>query len=100
LIIPCRFIALVSQVLVRLIYKVENQPSLWAFDGKVAATVSVTLGGLCGLLPLRMILDNIGVTVVPSQVAVSNGFMAYDESRVLVSEPHISMVKGTATQLI
>ena len=81
----------------------ENEPGLWAFQGKIAAIGSVApgaLGGLRGLVPLRMMLGNIGVTVVPSQVAVPNGFTAFDESGAQVSEPHAQMLKTTVTQLI
>jgi len=55
----------------------ENEAPLIAFNGKVAALGAVSpggLGGLRGLVPLRMMLGNIGVTVVPSQVAVGSGF--------------------------
>jgi NAD(P)H-dependent FMN reductase len=44
----------------------ENEPSLLAYRGKVVALGSVpsgALGGLRGLVPLRMMLGNIGVTV-------------------------------------
>ena len=40
----------------------ENEPPLWAYGGKVAALGSVApgaLGGLRGLVPLRMMLANI-----------------------------------------
>lgn len=81
----------------------ENEPGLWAYNGKVAAIGSVApgaLGGLRGLVPLRMMLGNIGVTVVPSQVAIPNGFTAFDEDGALVSEPHAKMLQATITQLV
>lgn len=55
----------------------ENEASLIAFTGKIAALGAVSpgrLGGLRGLVSLRMMLGNIGVTVVPSQVAVGSSF--------------------------
>lgn len=81
----------------------ENEPGLWAFQGKVAAIGAVApgaLGGLRGLVPLRMLLGNIGVTVVPSQVAVSEGFNAFDDSGALVSERQAQMLKATVTRLV
>lgn len=81
----------------------ENEPGLWAFQGKVAAIGSVApgaLGGLRGLVPLRMMLGNIGVTVVPSQVAVSDGFNAFDEDGTLVADMPAGMLKTTVTQLV
>jgi len=60
----------------------ENEPCLWAYNSKVAALGSVgsgALGGLRGLVPLRMMLRNIGVAVVPKQDAISNGVSAFDD---------------------
>lgn len=81
----------------------EHQPGLWAFQGKVAAIGSVApgaLGGLRGLVPLRMMLGNIGVTVVPSQVAVSDGFNAFDDDCALIADMPAGMLKTTVTQLV
>jgi chromate reductase len=81
----------------------ESEPSLWAYKGKVAALGSVApgaLGGLRGLVPLRMMLGNIGVTVVPNQVAISNGFSAFDDTGALRNEAHSQMLKATLDQLI
>lgn len=81
----------------------ENEPRLWAFQGKVAAIGSVApgaLGGLRGLVRLRMMLGNIGVTVVPAQVAVSGGFNAFDEDGALVADMPAGMLKATIAQLV
>jgi len=81
----------------------ENEPGLWAFQGKVAAIGSVApgaLGGLRGLVPLRMMLGNIGVTVVPAQVAVSDGFNAFDEDGALVADIPAGMLRTTVAQLV
>jgi chromate reductase len=81
----------------------ENEPSLWAYRGKVAALGSVApgaLGSLRGLVTLRMMLGNIGVTVVPNQVAVSNGLGAFDDAGTLQSEQLSQMLTATVDQLI
>lgn len=81
----------------------ENEPGLWAFQGKVAAIGAVSagaLGGLRGLVPLRMMLGNIGVTVVPNQVAVSDGFNAFDEDGALATDMPAGMLKATITQMV
>ncbi|WP_417519966.1 NADPH-dependent FMN reductase [Minwuia sp.] len=52
---------------------IEGRPPLHAFAGKVAGLVSASggaLGGLRGLVHVRAILGNIGVTVIPQQRAV------------------------------
>ena len=59
----------------------ESEPPLEAFAGKTAILCAASpgaLGGLRGLVHLRSILGNIGVTVLPDQVAVSK---AHDEFR-------------------
>jgi chromate reductase len=81
----------------------ENEPSLWAYNGKVAALGAVgpgALGGLRGLFPLRMMLGNIGVMIIPKKVAISNGFSAFDEAGALNDEQQSQMLKTTMNQLI
>ena len=81
----------------------ESEPPLWAFNGKVMAIGSVAsgaFGGLRGLVPLRMMLGNIGVTVVPNQVAISNGFNAFDDAGDLKEKQQSQMLKATIKQLI
>jgi chromate reductase len=80
-----------------------NEPSLSAYSGKVAALGSVApgaLGGLRGLVPLRMMLGNIGVTVVPRQVANYNGFDAFDGNGHLKDEQQTQFLKATVDQFI
>ncbi len=81
----------------------EDEPSLWAYSGKVMALGAVapgTLGGLRGLIPLRMMLGNIGVTVVPNQVAISNGFTAFDDAGKLTNAFQAQMLSAAITQMI
>ncbi|NRB17455.1 MAG: NAD(P)H-dependent oxidoreductase [Rhodobacteraceae bacterium] len=80
-----------------------DEPPLWAYNGKVMALGSVApgaLGGLRGLVPLRMMLGNIGVTVVPNQVAISNGFSAFDDAGKLTDAGQAQMLAATIDQLI
>ena len=81
----------------------EDEASLIAFNGKVAALGAVSpggLGGLRGLVPLRMMLGNIGVTVVPSQVAVGSGFQAFDENEHLKDDRQAGMLKTTIDEFV
>jgi len=81
----------------------ENEPSLIAFKGKVAALGAVSpggLGGLRGLVPLRMLLGNIGVMVIPSQVAVGSGFQAFGEDGGLNDERQAGMFKATIAEFV
>ena len=57
-----------------------DEPPLVAFRGKVAALMSASpgaLGGLRGLVHVRSILGNIGVIVLPDQVAVAKAHEAF-----------------------
>lgn len=57
-----------------------GEPPLVAFRGKVAGLLAASpgaLGGLRGLVHVRAILGNIGVLVLPEQVAVSRAFEAF-----------------------
>jgi NAD(P)H-dependent FMN reductase len=81
----------------------DGEPPLWAYNGKVMAIASVApgaLGGLRGLVPLRMMLGNIGVAVVPNQVAISNGFNAFDDAGGLKDEQQSQMLNATINQLV
>lgn len=60
----------------------DNEPPLIAFRGKVASLMAASpggLGGLRGLVTVRSILGNIGVIVLPDQVAVSKAHEAFKE---------------------
>jgi len=82
----------------------EGESPLQAYQGKVAALVSASpgsLGGLRGLVHVRSILGNIGVLVVPEQVAVGNATSAFNETgEGLSGEITRSMLDKTVRRLI
>lgn len=60
----------------------DNEPPLAAYRGKTAAIMATSpggLGGMRGLVMLRMLLGNLGVIVLPDQQAVPNGFRAFND---------------------
>lgn len=66
--------------------KIGDNASLVGFQGKAAVLMSASpgaLGGLRGLVHLRSILGNIGVLVLPDQVAVGQAHNALDEHGAL-----------------
>ncbi len=75
----------------------EGKKALAAYEGKVAAVMSASpgrLGGLRGLVHLRSILSNIGVLVIPDQVAVGEAHAAFDEGGDLVDEGRRASIQG------
>lgn len=61
----------------------RGEKMLECFNGKTAGIMSASpgaLGGLRGLTHLRDILENIGVTVVPRQIAIVKAHEAFDET--------------------
>jgi NAD(P)H-dependent FMN reductase len=59
----------------------QNEPPLAGFKGKAAALMSASpggLGGLRGLVHVRAILGNIGVIVLPDQIAVARANEAFN----------------------
>ncbi len=60
----------------------DDEPPLIAYRGKTAAILATSpggLGGMRGLVMLRMLLGNLGVIVFPDQQAVPNGFKAFND---------------------
>jgi NAD(P)H-dependent FMN reductase len=60
----------------------DDEPPLVCFKGKVVSLMSASpgaLGGLRGLVTVRSILGNIGVIVLPAQIAVSKAHEAFAE---------------------
>jgi len=75
----------------------EGEPPLAAYQGKVAALMSASpggLGGLRGLVHVRAILSSIGVIVLPNQVAVGSAYNAFSDDGQLQDEKQHAKVAG------
>ena len=60
----------------------DDEPPLVAYRGKTAAIMATSpggLGGMRGMVMLRMLLGNLGVMVLPDQQAVPNGFKVFND---------------------
>ena len=80
----------------------DDEPPLVAFTGKTAILCAASpgaLGGLRGLVHVRAILGNLGVTVLPDQVAVSKAHEAFKPDGSLADEKQAAKVKKLGTQL-
>lgn len=61
----------------------KTHPALAAYNGKTAVIMSASpgaLGGLRGLVHVRSILANIGVLVLPEQIALGSASSAFDDA--------------------
>lgn len=80
----------------------DDEPPLVAFTGKTAVLCAASpgaLGGLRGLVHVRAILGNIGVTVLPDQMAVSKAHEAFRADGSLADEKQAARVKQLGARL-
>ena len=81
---------------------VPGEPPLVAYRGKAATILSASpgaLGGLRGLVHLRSILGNIGVIVLPDQVAISRAFEAFLDDGSLKDPKQQASIEGLGKTL-
>jgi len=81
----------------------EGERPLACFDGKVAALMAASpggLGGLRGLVHVRAILGNIKVIVLPAQVAVSQANEAFDAEGRLKDERRHAAVEALGRSVV
>jgi chromate reductase, NAD(P)H dehydrogenase (quinone) len=79
-----------------------GEPPLAAYRGKTAAILAASpgaLGGLRGLVHVRAILGNIGVTVLPDQVAVPSAQNAFSPTGSLVDPDMQTRVRAIGERL-
>jgi NAD(P)H-dependent FMN reductase len=78
-----------------------GEPS--AFKGRPAALLSASMGpigGLRGLSPVRDILTQLGVLIVPTQFALGSAQNAFDDEGNLLEPMHRSLVKDVIVELV
>jgi len=81
----------------------KEEKSLACYDKKVAALFSASpgaLGGMRGLVPLRALLENIGVLILPSQLCVGKAHEAFDEKGALKDAKQDAAVKKITADLV
>jgi chromate reductase, NAD(P)H dehydrogenase (quinone) len=81
----------------------DDEPPLIAFTGKSAILCAASpggLGGIRGLVHVKAILGNIGVTVLPNQVAISKAHEAFREDGSLADAKQTAKVKKLGSQLV
>lgn len=81
----------------------DQEFPLAAYKGKYAAIMSASpgaLGGLRGLVFLRMLLSNIGVLVIPEQKAISNAHKAFDGNGQLTNPEQQQAIRQLGSKLV
>src|SRR5215467_480352 len=79
-----------------------GEPSLVAYRGKIATLMSASpgaLGGLRGLFHVRSILANIGVVVLPDQIAVAKAHEAFGPDGSLLDPRQQAGIEGLGKTL-
>jgi NAD(P)H-dependent FMN reductase len=79
-----------------------GEPPLVAFKGKVATLMSASpgaLGGLRGLVHVRSILGNLGVLVLPDQIAVARAHEAFRPDGSLLDPRQQAGIEGLGKTL-
>jgi chromate reductase, NAD(P)H dehydrogenase (quinone) len=83
--------------------RAEGEKPLEGFSHKVAGIMAASpgaLGGLRGLVPLRMLLENIGVMVLPNQKAVAKVSALLTEKGIIDDEQTIAGLKRIGKELV
>jgi len=81
----------------------DDEPPLVAFKGKTAGIVATSpgkLGGIRGLVLLRMLLGNLGVIVMPEQQAVPNGFLAFNDDDLMSDDKLEGRIRKLGSNLV
>lgn len=81
----------------------DTHGMLAGFQGKTAALLSASpggYGGMRGLVHLRDILGNIGVTVLPKEASISQANKAFDDAGELEDESNSKRVQQVVTNLV
>ncbi len=79
-----------------------EEPPISALAGKSALIMATSpggLGGLRGLVQLRMLLGNLGITLLPDQIAIPSAFQAFDSDGRLVDPKLEAGVKALGAAL-
>jgi len=79
-----------------------EEPALSALAGKSAVIMAASpggLGGLRGLVQLRILLGNLGITLLPDQIAIPSAFQAFGPDGHFVDPKQEASVKALGAAL-
>ena len=81
----------------------EGEAPLSAYQGKQAVILSTSpggLGGMRGLVFLRLLLGNIGVDVLPGQLALGNAMALFDEQGQIADQTQRKSLAAVVEPLV
>jgi len=81
---------------------VEGEPPMEIYKNKVAGIMAASpgaLGGMRGLVFLRMLLNNLGVMVLPDQLTVPSAFKAFNEDGQLLDQAKQRAIESLGERL-
>ncbi len=81
----------------------KDEPPLLAFKNKAVSIMSASpgaLGGLRGLVFLRMLLANLGLIVLPEQQCIAKAYQAFSEQGNLVDDKQQQAVEKLGLNLV
>ena len=84
-------------------FQTGDSAQLIAYTGKIVAISAASpgsLGGLRGLVVLRMMLSNIGVNVIPNQIAINQAHNAFDGNGEMLDSMQKETLRDVVNQLI
>mgnify|MGYP000334804828 CR=1 FL=1 len=76
-----------------------DEPPIYALAEKSAVLMAASPGGLRGLVPLRMLLGNLGITLLPDQIAIPFAYQAFGDDGRLVDPKQEAKVQALGAAL-
>ena len=83
--------------------RLDGSMGLAAFAGKLAAVISASpgaLGGMRSQIALKMVLDKLGVTVIPQSFSLGGAHQAFDSSGALIDKKAARHVESVGRALV
>ena len=83
--------------------RADGSMGLAAFAGKLAAVISASpgpLGGMRSQIALKMVLDKLGVTVIPQSFALGAAHQAFDSEGALIDKKVANLVGSVGSSLV
>lgn len=81
----------------------KNEAPNRAYQGKIIALGSASpsyLGGQRSLIPLQMMLSNVGATVLSKKISIQNAYTKFNEEGLLIDSDNYQALTGVVNELV